>query len=302
MSGAGNLAVRLRYRALLVAYHAKRLVPRWARPALIRLVDLTDAPRRAIWRRRHGGPPMPPASLRRRVGSKSAKVHLEVGRSGASAIERILADAGRELREGDRVLDWGCGSGRIALELLGRRRIDLRGCDPDPEAIAWLRRTVPEGEERFRVSGFSPPLPYEDASFDVVYGVSVVTHFSEHDQGVWLTELARVLAPDGVALLTTAGPHALANPNWAGMPRATAERLAKQLGQLDERGGFIFISHGEDLSKRPDKWSGISGEYGLTFQTEEWTRENWGKDFEVKAVLPRALNGYQDAVIAMPRR
>ena len=188
----------------------------------------------------------------------------------------------------------------MALDLLERHELDLRGCDPDPEAIAWLRRAAPDGDERFRVSGFKPPLPYEDASFDVLYGVSIVTHLSEPDQRIWLTELARVVEPDGIAILTTAGPHAFANPNWAAMPRWTAEKLAGQLGQLDERGGFLFVSHSEDFANAPDKWPGISGDYGLTFQNEAWIRANWVKDFEVRAVVPRAL-GHQDAVVVTPR-
>jgi SAM-dependent methyltransferase len=301
MSGAGNLTRRLRYRALLIYGRLKPVLPNRMRLILIRIVDLFDAVRRAAWRRRHGGPPIPPASLRRRVGSPSLEMHLEIGRSCAADLERLLERAGRPLRPGDRVLDWGCGSGRVALELLERRKLDLRGCDVDADAIGWLRRAVPDGEERFRVSGFSPPLPYEEGSFDVLYGVSVVSHLSARDQQAWLPELARLIAPGGLAILTIQGPYALAHPFWDGMPKATAERLAPQLDRLDELGGFIFVSYAEELVSKPDKWAGIGGDYGLTFQTDAWTREHWGKVFEVKEVLPKAVGAYQDAVIATPR-
>jgi SAM-dependent methyltransferase len=234
--------------------------------------------------------------MRRRVGSPTLAAHVEVGRRVAGDIRTILEHAGRPLRPGDRVLDWGCGAGRVALQLLQSDRLDVRGCDVDHEAIDWLRGAIPDGEQRFQVSGFAPPLPYPDHSFEIVYAVSVFTHLDQGDQLVWLRELARVLAPGGTALLTTAGRHSFERPFWGGMPPHTAKQLVPKLGRLEEL-GFVFVSYGDQLVSRREKYPGISGDYGLAFQSENWTRERWGEVLEIEQVLPAAVGGYQDAVV-----
>lgn len=68
-------------------------------------------------------------------------VHFD--RSGASAhgeadlVERVLAECG-----GGRVLDAGCGMGRVAIQL-ARRGIDVEGADLDPELLDFARRRAP---------------------------------------------------------------------------------------------------------------------------------------------------------------
>lgn len=268
------------------------------RPPIIRVIDSWDVLRRVAWRLRRGGPPVPPWSLRRRVGAASVSRHVEIGREVAADLEGILRRSGRQPASAGRVLEWGCGSGRVALELERWGDIDLYGCDIDGEAVEWLRGAVPDGERRFRVSTPEPPLPYDDGSFDVVYSVSVFTHLDERAQLAWLQELTRVLSPGGTMLLTTTGQLALERPYWEQMPVHTAERLAPRLGHLDEL-GFIFVSYREDDSPLPETHPGISGDYGICFQSEAWTRQHWGSVVDIVDFLPAAVGGYQDAVVAV---
>ena len=51
----------------------------------------------------------------------------------------------------------------------------------------------------------SPPLPYPDGRFDLVYGLSVFTHFPAELQAPWIDELWRVLGPGGHLLLSFHG-------------------------------------------------------------------------------------------------
>lgn len=46
----------------------------------------------------------------------------------------------------ERVVDLGCGSGRLATLVAGRMGLPAAGCDSSPEAISWARRVYPEGE------------------------------------------------------------------------------------------------------------------------------------------------------------
>jgi SAM-dependent methyltransferase len=54
----------------------------------------------------------------------------------------------------------------------------------------------------------NPPLPFEDASFDLVYSISVFTHLDEEMQDAWLNELKRVLRPGGILIITVHGLNA----------------------------------------------------------------------------------------------
>ena len=50
-----------------------------------------------------------------------------------------------------------------------------------------------------------PPLPYSDASFDLIYAFSVFTHLTEPLQHLWMAEMRRVLRPGGYLLFSTHG-------------------------------------------------------------------------------------------------
>ena len=130
--------------------------------------------------------------------------YLEVGERGAETVRSTLTTAGLD-RSDAAVLDFGCGLGRT-LRHLRALPWSLSGCDVDAESIAWTRKALPEVP--FENNGTMPPLPYGDDSFDAVYAISVFTHFDPRGQAAWAQELARVLRPGGLALITTMGPWA----------------------------------------------------------------------------------------------
>lgn len=82
----------------------------------------------------------------------------ELGRWGGPALVR-----------GKRVLDLGCGDGRLALGAAPYAS-DVVGLDPDAEGIAIARSRAREAglaNARFQV-GAGQSLPFPDRSFDVV--------------------------------------------------------------------------------------------------------------------------------------
>ena len=76
---------------------------------------------------------------------------------------------GRPLVRGMRVLDLGCGDGRLALGV-APFATSVAGIDPDAEAIAAAKRSARRAgirNVRF-TTGAAQHLPWPDAAFDVV--------------------------------------------------------------------------------------------------------------------------------------
>jgi ubiquinone/menaquinone biosynthesis C-methylase UbiE len=85
------------------------------------------------------------------------------------AHDELRAWGGSPLVRGKRVLDLGCGDGRLALGVAPfAKRVD--GIDPDAEAIAAAKRNARKtGVRNVRfTAGAAQHLPYPDAAFDVV--------------------------------------------------------------------------------------------------------------------------------------
>lgn len=154
-----------------------------------------------------GGRDAPPPLLRRSVGR--GDFHAV----GAEFLTHFRDLAG--LRPDERVLDVGCGVGRIALPLT--RYLEppgsYDGIDIVPRAIRWCRRHITAKHPAFRFhlapvynSVYNPrgklpaeryEFPFPDGSFDFAILTSVFTHMRGPDAKHYLSELFRVLRPGG---------------------------------------------------------------------------------------------------------
>jgi ubiquinone/menaquinone biosynthesis C-methylase UbiE len=100
---------------------------------------------------------------------------------------------------GQRILDLGCGTGTLALQVKQREPgAELIGLDADPEMLAQARRKAEQaGVELELTEGFSTELPYEDASFDRVLSTLFFHHLDPEPKRQTAREIARVLRKGG---------------------------------------------------------------------------------------------------------
>jgi SAM-dependent methyltransferase len=256
----------------------KRLLKRMVPPALRRgirelqrelPIRLRDLP--ADLSNRDG---LPPAALRRRVGRSSSR--SEFVADGRKIAGSILAELERQRIQPATfrsLLDFGCGCGRVARFLAPSfANARYSGVDIDVPAVEWCARHL---EGAFRAIAPGPPLPFDAGTFDFIHAVSVFTHLDEAGQFVWLEELHRVLAPDGVLLVTL---HS---------PRLVTER--KDLGAREharlERDGFLFAAGEAAFNDHS------------AFHRRDYVEREWRRWFRLVSHEEFALGGYQDIAI-----
>jgi SAM-dependent methyltransferase len=218
------------------------------------------------------GVPLPPRRLMVRVaGTADADWFLRSGRAGYDAIAAHVP-----LDDTESVLDFGCGCGRVTRYFRDHHG-DVAGSDVNRDAVAWCRTNLPFA--RFEVNGLAPPLAFDDATFDLVYALSVFTHLTADLQLAWRDELHRVLRPGGRLLVTTHG-------------RSYLQRLDEDERARFERGELVV------------RWAEVVGSNLCSaYHPERYLRDTFADGFtflELEAEGARG-NPTQDLVLLQKR-
>lgn len=148
--------------------------------------------------------PLPPTSLIFKViGHGWRSIFFD---SGKIIVDHILHNLTRnhiEIEEATRILDFGCGCGRLLRHLYHTQKAQYSGTDFNEKLIQWCRENFTFGN--FTVNRLDPPLSYPPESFDLIYAQSVFTHLNEDLQLRWLAEFHRLLKMEGILYFTTHG-------------------------------------------------------------------------------------------------
>jgi SAM-dependent methyltransferase len=257
-------------RTLLDLFHRLHL----ARP-VVRTYELALAGRARLSSRRTAvadGVPLPPARLRAQVGPShaAADVFLQSGRRHAALIREFLREDAKEVEELEAILDWGCGCGRVLRHWSQLPHTRVCGCDINPKMVEWCATHLDFAE--VTVTGISPPLPYADSSFDLLYALSVFTHLPEKLQHAWMRECFRVLKPEGHLLISTMGDYYLS------------------LNRLTERERQTFL--GGDVVVLYEDSAGTS--LCSAYHPPEYVRTRLAADFDLVSFQPAAVDGRHD--------
>ncbi|MGI8891618.1 MAG: class I SAM-dependent methyltransferase [Chthoniobacterales bacterium] len=219
--------------------------------------------------------PESPLHLQERIGG--SKDFLNIGIGLAHLIINCVGKY-RPAFEKETILDWGCGCGRVIAQLMKMvPPQNLHGCDIDAEAIEWDRLHI-RGPQFSRIAPY-PPTDYAAQSFDVIYGISVMTHLSEETQFLWLKELQLIARPGAILALSVIGE----NLRRSNMPASLAAEFAEK--------GFAAFVPGYSDSLRE-----LSHEnyYIETFHSPAYIAAHWAEYFDVLEYLETK---HQDIVI-----
>ena len=208
---------------------------------------------------RAGDPPTPPQDLMSRVApldrADDAVQYDLAGRGIRDFIVSWLPDDWSF--GGKRVLDFGCGAGRVLRHFREEaERGEFWGSDIDEASVDWLKEHLSPPVHAI-LHGEEPPIPASSGHFDLIYAMSVFTHITDN-WSAWVVEMHRLLAPKGLLLATFLGEGmigALLGERWS-----------------DDRIGINFSRCGM-------RWNQGGPN---TFVSPWWLRAHWGRAFEVR--------------------
>jgi SAM-dependent methyltransferase len=104
----------------------------------------------------------------------------------------ILKAAG--LKDGMRVVDLGCGSGRLAAALHQGAEVSYVGIDIVQALLDYAKSRAPRYQFVLH-RGLS--IPQEDSSADIVCAFSLFTHLLQSETFIYMEEAVRILKPGG---------------------------------------------------------------------------------------------------------
>src|ERR1044072_3172722 len=176
------------------------------------------------------------------------------------------------VRAGSTVLDLGCGAGMLAP--LKRTGITLTGVDLSEECATAGRRNAYGLPWSSELAG----PPFADNSFDYVVSLDVLGHVEFNDKDTVLSEVARVLRPEGVTLHGIEGTDRRAQKSYEEM----SEEELRRFVAVD---GHVGLEEEQEHAARFRRFfAHVAWEprYALCLSSEEFVkqREEYGLPFE----------------------
>jgi len=241
-------------------------------------------------------PGFPPDAIQRLIVGSSNEHTLREAFNFYSEIKQYAARLGQTLTHNSRILDFGCGWGRIIRFFLKDVSANnLYGIDVDPQMIDICLETVKYGN--YSTVQSQPPSQFADESFDIIYAYSVFSHLAEPVHIKWVEEFSRILKPGGILFATTQGRNFIEFcGSLRGQTHASAWHQALSNSFLDteaaladyERGKFLYSATGGGGPR--DK--SFYGEAVIPpgYVKQEWTKHLIFCDFaDALTRLPQSL-------------
>jgi magnesium-protoporphyrin O-methyltransferase len=170
----------------------------------------------------------------------------ETVRQGRTRMRAAMLSALPTDLSGWRVLDAGCGTGAMSVEL-ARRGADVLGIDIAPEIIRFARETLPRDLGRGRVQfEAGDMLAASHGAFDAVTAMDCLIHYSEADAVSALSSLAMRTRS---AIVFTFAPRTL--------PLAAMHAIGRAFPRSDRAPSIVPV-RARDMARRIDDAGALS--------------------------------------------
>ena len=238
--------------------------------------------------------PVPPRSLWGGFSSerRADEYFLHSGKVHFDKMKTILYESGFRIEDKDRILDFGCSSGRIIRWFVDyTEHCEVWGVDINAREIIWCQQNL-SPPFKFATVTTSPHLPFEDNYFDLIYCVSVFTHIADLADA-WLLELKRITRPQGRLFITVLDKH-------------TADVTINQPEKILDTGIRVPEERRDWLLSwdREHKFSALDydmftigrGPESNVFYDINYLQEHWGRIFKIRSITLEG-SGYQTALV-----
>lgn len=102
-----------------------------------------------------------------------------------------------------RLLDYGCGDGKYFQHLVSIRGLSAENVHGVEVSSRRVQRCQEMGWANAKLIEGAGPLPYKDASFDIVNMMEVIEHIPAEQGARTVRDLRRILRPGGMLLIST---------------------------------------------------------------------------------------------------
>jgi len=247
---------------------------------LLRVPDNCPALRTAL-------PTMPSDRVQINWNGNSGAALLEQSLSFIGTVATVFASYTRRPLDGARILDYGCGWGRLIRLMYKFSGPDhIYGCD------AWASSLDLCKEHRIRThlavcAEVPAEMPFPGVKFDLIYAYSVLTHLSERTARAVMGTFRRSIEPGGLCVITVRPPE-----YWDAHPRKSAVDVERIKREHAAR-GFAFTPH---YKRAP-----VDGEitYGDASISIEYIEQSW-PGWSIASSHPDSADPLQRLVFLRP--
>ncbi len=189
-----------------------------------------------------------------------------------------------------KVLDFGCGWGRIARFFLREiKKENLFGA----EALHELAKACNETfiSDNFFTIDQQGSLPFENASFNLVFANSVFSHLTVELNLHWLNEIHRVLDDRGMAMLTI-----INEDTYTTMADSHQGDWLKKLG-FEKEESLARLANGEFLWNSTNRQGNLEG-YGFAAIPLSWIEAHWSDKFKIVEYI----HDYSQCIVVLEKQ